>query len=89
MTDHSVNDSIGRVAQAGVAGRTGEVFEQGLEEIKRSLLDEALATVQCEPLLVYGDGVGFVAEGEGDALAHLDDAEVEVLIDGAVDFFAR
>jgi len=44
------------------------------------LLDEALATVQCEPLLGYGAGVGFVARAKATP-CHLDDAEVEVLID--------
>ena len=81
-----MDDSVTRIEQAGVGGRTGQVFEHGLEKIKRGLLDEALAAIQHEPLLGDRDGVGFAAQGEGDALAQLDDAEVEVLIDHSANF---
>ena len=81
-----MDDSVTRIEQAGVGGRTGQVFEHGLEKIKRGLLDEALAAIQHEPLLGDRDGVGFVAQGEGDAFAHLDDAEIEVLVESTANF---
>ena len=81
-----MDDSVTRIEQAGVGGRTGQVFEHGLEKIKRGLLDEALAAIQHEPLLGDRDGVGFAAQGEGDAFAHLDDAEIEVLVESTANF---
>ena len=39
-----------------------------------------------EPLLRDRNGVGFATQGEGETFAHLDDAEVEMLIDCAANF---
>src|SRR5437867_841894 len=71
--------------QTGMAGCGRQFAEHGLKELKGHLLDEHVALIQQEPLLGYGDRICFRAQREGDAFAHLHNAEVQVLINRSPD----